>query len=181
MGMFSQRQQQGFTLIEVLLALVIVALASFTVVMNIPVSSDDAAHKQARQLFHRLQLMNEEALLSGQELGVWVSPKHDRLGLVGLEADGWQPLKWPKFNSEIELGDQVVVDLSLSEGAWQDDERLFVLDHEDAEPGEKQDMTPQIVLMSSGEITPFYCVLNLSPKLNLVGSLKRVKLVNSNC
>lgn len=152
MGMLSQRQQ-GFTLIEVLLALVVVALASFTVVMNIPVSADDAAQKQARQLYHRLQLMNEEALLSGQELGVWISPKRDKLVLVGLEAEGWQPLKWPRFNSEIELNEQVVLDLSLKSGVWQDDERLFKLQDEDMQ--DAQVMIPQILLMSSGEVTPF--------------------------
>jgi general secretion pathway protein H len=153
-------RQQGFTLIEVLLALVVVALASFTVVMNIPVSADDAAHKQARQLYYRLQLMNEEALLSGQELGVWISPKREKLVLVGLQAEGWQPLKWSRINSEIILDEQVVLDFSLKVGVWQDDDRLFKPDSDDKD--EKPVMTPQILLMSSGEVTPF--LLRFEPK-----------------
>ncbi len=159
-----RKSQQGFTLIEVLLALVIVAMASFAVVLNIPVSSDDAAQTQARQLYYRLQLMSEEALLSGQEFGVWVSPRHDKLVLAILGEQGWQELNWSKINSEIEIADNLVLDFSIGGDVWQDDERLFMPDSGNqertlfSEDGSKDDTrlpTPQILLMSSGEVTPF--------------------------
>jgi general secretion pathway protein H len=159
------RLQQGFTLIEVLLALVIVAVSSFIVVMNIPVSGDDEASLQARQLYHRLQLMNEEALLSGQEFGVWVSPKRNEILLVGLTEKGWLPLEWSRIKSKIDIADDVVMDFNLGGGVWQDDGRLF-------QPSQKSNsdndlladnlghsentvITPQILIMSSGELTPF--------------------------
>lgn len=158
------KSQQGFTLIEILLALVIVAMASFTVVMNIPMSADDSAHKYARQLFYRMQLMSEEAMLSGREFGVWINPQRDKLVLATLEESGWKPLQWSKINNQIDVEDNVVVDFSLASDLWHDDERLFSQESESLNTGlfspsneSDEDIlpTPQILLMSSGEVTPF--------------------------
>lgn len=52
------------------------------------------------------------------------------------------------------------MDFSLKVGVWQDDDRLFKPDSDDKD--EKPVMTPQILLMSSGEVTPF--LLRFEPK-----------------
>ena len=162
------RSQQGFTLLEVLLVLAIIALTSFVVVINIPPSAQNAAEQQARQIYHRMQLMQDEALLGGQEFGVRVSTESDKLTLLGLTPEGWQPLEWAKMKSDIVIDDDVVLDFSLNTGIWEDDERLFIsqsFDDDDSalfeedendKDGEKStESDPQILIMSSGEITAF--------------------------
>jgi general secretion pathway protein H len=159
------RSQRGFTLLEVLLALAIMALTSFVVVINIPTSANDESEQQARQLYHRVQLMQDEALLSGQEFGIEVSSARDKLTLLGLTQDGWQPLDWPKMKSDIVINDDVVLDFSLASGIWENDDRLFIsqsfesddtsLFEEQPNSEESSSFAPQILIMSSGEITAF--------------------------
>jgi general secretion pathway protein H len=159
------RSQRGFTLLEVLLALAIMALTSFVVVINIPTSANDESEQQARQLYHRVQLMQDEALLSGQEFGIEVSSARDKLTLLGLTQDGWQPLDWPNMKSDIVINDDVVLDFSLASGIWENDDRLFIsqsfesddtsLFEEQPNSEESSSFAPQILIMSSGEITAF--------------------------
>ncbi|MGX9417947.1 type II secretion system minor pseudopilin GspH [Vibrio sp. RC27] len=158
------KSQQGFTLIEVLLVLAIIALTSFVVVISIPASAQDEAEQQARQLYHRISLIQDEALLSGQEFAVQVSAEQDKLTLLGMTQSGWKPLEWAKMKSEIAIADNVVLDFSLASGVWKDNDRLYIpqsfdsdtsLFEEEKESDEEPKFDPQILIMSSGEITAF--------------------------
>ena len=62
---FIVRRDNGFTLLEILLVLLLVSLASVAVISTLPNRAEDnAAYAQA--LFHRVQLLNEEAMLVGE-------------------------------------------------------------------------------------------------------------------
>lgn len=61
---------RGFTLLEILLVLVLVSASAVAVIATFPVSVKDEAKISAQSFYQRLLLLNEEAILSGQDFGV---------------------------------------------------------------------------------------------------------------
>ncbi len=60
---------RGFTLIEVLLVVLLIAICAAAVVTTLPTNKKDAAKKSAQLLYQRIQLLNEEAILNGEDFG----------------------------------------------------------------------------------------------------------------
>ncbi|OLQ86561.1 type II secretion system protein GspH [Vibrio ponticus] len=154
-------KSKGFTLLEVLLVVALLAVTVTTVVFALPDNQRDEAKQQASALWHRLQLLNEEALLSGRDYGLRVDEKKATYYLQQLEEKGWQKLSLDRIPYESKLQEGVAVKFTLGGSVWQDQERLFEptsLFDEDmfAEFEEQKQLPqPQVFFMSSGEITPF--------------------------
>lgn len=151
----------GFTLIEILLVLVLLSLTAVAVIATLPTRSDERGKQYAQSFYQRLQLLNEEAVLSGKDFGVRVEEDKSRYTLLKLEADGWQTLELNKIPATTELENEVALQLTLGGGAWQQDDRLFkpgsLFDEEmfAEEEQENKQRPPQIFILSSGELTPF--------------------------
>lgn len=154
------RHQSGFTLLEILLVLVLVSLASVAVISTLPVNAEDGAKQQAQSLYYRVQLLNEEAILSGQDFGVYVDEERALYQLRVLTPEGWVALEDQSLPDQTELEDSLTLSMTLGGGVWADKDRLF-------EPGslfdedmfaeleqEKRLPPPQVFIMSSGELTP---------------------------
>lgn len=105
----------GFTLIEILLVLVLLSLTAVAVIATLPTRSDERGKKYAQSFYQRLQLLNEEAVLSGKDFGVRVEEEKSRYTLLKLEADGWQTLELNKIPATTELEDEVAMQLTLGE------------------------------------------------------------------
>ncbi|MEF1288342.1 type II secretion system minor pseudopilin GspH [Vibrio sp. M260118] len=155
------RRQCGFTLLEVLLVLVLVSVASVAVIATLPVNAEDGAKKQAQSLFHRMQLLNEEAMLSGNDFGLRVDEKASTYHFMRLQTDGWQQLEQSPIPAQTKLDDNLSIMLTLGGDAWNNKDRLFqpgsLFDEEmfaELEDKQKQ-RPPQVFVMSSGEVTPF--------------------------
>jgi len=154
-------KQQGFTLIEILLVLVLLSVTAVAVIATIPTSSKDLAKQHAQSFYQRLQLLNEEAILSGLDFGIRVDEKKSTYILMTLTSDGWQEAEIEKIPSTTELPDDLTLSLTLGDGAWADDDRLFKpgsLFDEDRFADldeEKKPRPPQLFILSSAEMTPF--------------------------
>ncbi len=74
--MKTKQTQPGFTLIEILLVLVLLSVSAVAVISTIPTNSKDVAKKYAQSFYQRIQLLNEEAILSGLDFGVRVDEKN---------------------------------------------------------------------------------------------------------
>lgn len=155
------RRHCGFTLLEVLLVLVLVSVASVAVIATLPVSVEDGAKQEAQSLFHRVQLLNEEAMLSGNDYGLRVDDKASAYHFMHLRSDGWQKLEKSSIPAETELDAGLAILLTLGGDAWNNKDRLF-------QPGslfdeemfaeykqQQQPRPPQVFIMSSGEVMPF--------------------------
>lgn len=169
------RIQKGFTLIEILLVLVLLSVASVAVISTLPQKSSDEAKQQALALYHRLQLLNEEAILSGKDYGVHFDEKGASYQLLTLDLEGWKKLSDSDLPEEVELPTGITMVLQLGGNAWKDEDRLFnpsSLFDEDmfADVEEKEKVpAPQVFIMSSGEVTPFSIAIypqNLSVEQN---------------
>lgn len=155
------KNQKGFTLIEILLVLVLLSVASVAVISTLPQKSSDDAKQQAQALYHRLQLLNEEAILSGKDYGVRFDEKRSSYQLLALSEEGWQKLSDGELPQSTALPDGLAMVLQLGGNVWKDEDRLFKpgsLFDEDMfseVEDEKKVPTPQVFIMSSGELTPF--------------------------
>ncbi|WP_391088787.1 type II secretion system minor pseudopilin GspH [Vibrio sp. NH-UV-68] len=155
------RHHSGFTLLEILLVLVVMSLAAVAVISTLPQDAEDGAKQQAQSLYHRLQLLNEEAILSGKDFGLHVNDKTSQLRYMTLQAQGWQALQDTKISAQSELPDNLALQLDLGGDVWNDKQRLFkpgsLFDEQmfADEEADKRLPPPQILIMSSGELTPF--------------------------
>ncbi|WP_158120101.1 type II secretion system minor pseudopilin GspH [Vibrio metoecus] len=160
---------RGFTLLEILLVLVLISVSAVAVIATFPVSVKDEAKISAQSFYQRLLLLNEEAILSGQDFGVRVDLDARSLTFLQLTAEkGWQKWQNDKMTNQTTLKDGLQLDFELGGGAWQKDDRLFnpgsLFDEEmfADKKEEKQEPPPQLFVLSSGEVTPF--VLSVFPK-----------------
>ncbi|MGI9946573.1 MULTISPECIES: type II secretion system minor pseudopilin GspH [Vibrio] len=157
------QKHRGFTLIEILLVLVLLSLTAVAVIATLPTSQKDLSKQYAQSFFQRLQLLNEEAVLSGKDFGLRVDDVKSTYVLLSLTQDGWQPLELKQIPSETKLEGDISLQLDLGGGAWDDDDRLFepgsLFDEdmfaEEDDKEKKKVKPPQVFIFSSAEVTPF--------------------------
>ncbi|HIF9330540.1 type II secretion system minor pseudopilin GspH [Photobacterium damselae subsp. damselae] len=156
----SLKRAAGFTLIEIMLVMVLLALSSVAVIMTMPKNQNDEAKNEAVRFYQLSQLLSEDAMLTGRDYGIDVSAH--RYHFVELTQDGWQEIKEKtKYYNQVETPKAITLVYEKG-GEWQKKDRLFKQDklfsQEDLfekDPDEKKRKPPQIVVMASGEITPF--------------------------
>ncbi|MDX1303979.1 type II secretion system minor pseudopilin GspH [Photobacterium sp.] len=153
------KRAAGFTLIEILLVLVLLATSAVAVIMTLPESKEDKVKEEAARFHHLVQLLGEDALLNGVDYGIRI--ERHRYQFLELTSKDWQPIAESRFFTAIEVGDDIDLRVEMGGYSWQDKDRLFnpgSLFDEDlfAEQTDKDKIKPpQIVVMASGEYTPF--------------------------
>ncbi|OBU27548.1 type II secretion system protein GspH [Photobacterium kishitanii] len=153
------KRNAGFTLIEIMLVLVLLATSAVAVVSTLPNNKRDEIKEQAVRFHHLAQLLGEDAMLNGVDYGIRIEP-HQYYFLT-LTQDGWQPLEGAKFFTNVKLDAGITATVAIG-GAWKDKDRLFKSDSifksDDIfkkSDQESKQLPPQIVVMASGEYTPF--------------------------
>lgn len=144
-----RRSLRGFTLLEVLVVVVIMAIVTAATVLSTGLLSDDRElAREADRLVALIDLAGEEALLQGRELGLLIEPEQYRFFVFDAQSNRWLPLE----------NDDVLRTRELPEGgriALAVEGRDVVLSpHSDNDDAEK-DFAPQIMILSSGAMTPF--------------------------
>lgn len=157
--MMISKRAAGFTLIEILLVLVLLATSAVAVIVALPESKEDNVRKEAARFHYLVQLLGEDALLNGYDYGVRI--ERNRYQFLQLTSQDWQPLESSKFFTEVEMPEEIRLVVEIGSYSWQDKDRLFKpgsLFNEDlfAEQTDKDKIKPpQVVVMASGEYTPF--------------------------
>ncbi len=135
-------RSRGFTLVEVLVVVVIVGiLINFTVISLRSHSPLDQLKEESQRLTNLIRIAGEEALLRSRFIGVDVT--ETGYGFLWLEEETWQPVDDTLFRSR-ELPQEMSISLTMAQPPGDDD---------DDEDGKKR--TPEIILLNSGELTPF--------------------------
>jgi general secretion pathway protein H len=137
-------RQPGFTLVEILVVVIVVGIIATAAVLALGAGGTDRQlEREGRRLAALLELASEEAVLQGRELGL-------ELFAAGYRFHAWVPDDddWRALDEDRHLGPRQLpegMDLALLlEG------RDVTLALEAAADGR-----PQIMLLSSGELTPF--------------------------
>lgn len=87
----------GFTLVELLVAITVMALLAVAVVLTLPPSGAGASDA-AQRFAARVAGARDQAVLTGQPIGVWVSPSG--YGFERLQEGAWQALEQKPFRQE---------------------------------------------------------------------------------
>lgn len=162
-------QQPGFTLLEVMLVVLLIGLASLTVVMTFPntLSSENNASWQAQRFATLLQLAEDEALISGNELGLVIEKNSYQFAIYDYSKQRWLASRVGEIEGKVELPELVSLEYSLSDSAWGEinnsDQDSFIEESErvDIEGDNKlKTLNPLIYVMSSGEVSPFSLVFS---------------------
>ena len=156
--MFNTRRQPGFTLIEILVVVIIIATVSGIALMSIGLLGDDRELSTERQrLASLIEVAQDEAMLQGREFGLELMISTYRF----VEFDPFSA-QW----SEI-LGDELFRLRQLPEGMefelYVEDKRVL-LDEDPKELEDPDDETmartvekyaPHVFVFSSGELTAY--------------------------
>ena len=156
----TQQRQNGFTLLELLVVIVIVSiLFTYTTLAIRSNSPEDLIKEEAFRLEHLIRLAMEETILRGEEYGLEVYV--DGYRFLRLYDDGqWQPLSTDKILHEREFANEIELEMHLEESKIFIDSVLDPLADEEAdlddmpEDEKKAKAKPHIYLLSSGEIDP---------------------------
>lgn len=151
-------RQRGFTLLEIMLVMVLMAVVLSSVSLSFDIRSDqNKVEDEAKRLQAVVQLASDYALLNNFQLGL----RLDENGYQFLVYDGekWQALDGDKMFNQHELEEEFELQVSIGEIPWlenydEDAGLFFDPDDEEDEDGKKK-LIPQVYLFSSGDITPF--------------------------
>ncbi|KPU82843.1 hypothetical protein JI57_03240 [Psychromonas sp. PRT-SC03] len=143
-------KQQGFTLLEIMLVVLIMAMVSVAVVMNLPkiTEQQNDLHWQTKRFVTLLNFAQDEAMMSGKELGIILQDNAYQFVIYDNEKKSWQALKIKRIMTDVTLPEALTLHYSLLGAVWEDED--------DSDKNMKKDaLIPQIYVMSSGEVTPF--------------------------
>jgi general secretion pathway protein H len=155
----------GFTLIEILVVLVIVGILMSVAFLSFGILGDDRSlNRDARRLASLIELVSDEASTQGRDFGIEFMTGAYRFVEYDPLIDTWYEV----------VGDDYLAQRSLDEGVefelWLEGKRIELQseaqeiedpdDDEDEDNGDsRRDLTddylPHVLIMSSGDISPF--------------------------
>lgn len=169
-------KQQGFTLLEVMLVLLLMGLAVGTVMFNaIGSNYTEELSKETRRFQVIFDMASDQAVLNQQQLGLRLDENVYQFYLLD-DDQKWQLLSADKLFAEYELPEPFKLELQLEGLPWDQEDNLFdqnlfdeelSLDDDEVEIGEEEEKKlppPQVMLLSSGDITPFSLIFKYEPE-----------------
>lgn len=168
-----RKHQQGFTLLELMLVFLLMAMVSVGVMMTLPSASNsqEGVQWQAQRFSTLVQFAQDEALISGLQLGLVFTEKSYQFVFYDYESKYWQPLVKTQIQNKVALPEALSLQYSLSGIEWDEldteDQDTFLTDEYLVNiKGQERalDLKPQVYLMSSGEVTPFTVTLTVDER-----------------
>ncbi|AGH80125.1 general secretion pathway protein H [Psychromonas sp. CNPT3] len=143
-------RQQGFTLLEIMLVVLIMAMVSVVVVMNLPKITERQQDLdwQAQRFVTLLSFAQDEALMSGKELGIIFKDNAYQFVVYAYKEKAWQALELKRIITDVTLAEPLTLHYALLGALWEELDSQNV----NVKPGT---LAPQVYIMSSGEVTPF--------------------------
>ena len=158
LSLAARARRRGFTLLEVLVVLLIIGVLSSLAVLSSGLAARNGPlEEESRRLLALMRFAAEEAVLRTEELALNIDGNGYQFLI--LVDNAWQPLEdttlrprdWPEdLHAELTLEGRDV-DLQLPGDADDADE--------DGEKGDDSKVRPQILILSSGELSPFTLTL----------------------
>ncbi len=162
------RAHDGFTLLELMLVMALIGLVMATVRFTVfNESAEQVIAKKVSRLQVVFNMASDYAVINQEQLGLRIDEDEAAYEFVKLDADAnWVPMEDSKIFKGQTLPENVILELSLEGLSWEQDESLFddeIFDEElsvsndSVEIGEEDEAPPppQVLILSSGEITPF--------------------------
>ncbi|MBQ4859953.1 prepilin-type N-terminal cleavage/methylation domain-containing protein [Pseudoalteromonas sp. MMG007] len=161
------KKSRGFSLIEILVVLVIIAFATKMVVYSLEGGAEDELDTQALRLHTTINMASEFAILNQVELGFLV--EENTLEYLVFDGQKWIAFDREELFKPIELDERLKLTLNLEDLAWAQDNLLEQANWRELMSGGDEDSLlelkkvkiPQVLILSSGEVSAFQLILEL--------------------
>jgi general secretion pathway protein H len=147
-------RSKGFTLVEILVVVVIMAIVISIAVLSIGTTGRDAQlDEETRRIQGLVDILHERALLEGRDFGLRIEPASYEFMVYSADRDRWLTLKDEQEFRHRDLPKGVTFELELDsvQVVLKTPDRTFSTD----EPPPP----PQVAIAASGEGTPFRLTL----------------------
>ena len=161
------KRNQGFTLLEVLLVIMIIGLLAKIVVPSVAWGgAEERIEKAAKRFKVVFDLASEFAMINNAELGVILKDNNYRF--VTFDGTRWVNFQPEKYFEPSDHEEGFELELELEGLPWAENNLLgevtFNVEEEDDDDG-KEMLSPQIFVLSSGDITPFRLTFSFKPDI----------------
>ncbi|CAM3988221.1 MULTISPECIES: type II secretion system minor pseudopilin GspH [Pseudoalteromonas] len=158
---------RGFSLIEILVVLVVIAFATKMVVYSLDGGDEDELDKQALRLHTTINMASEFAILNQVELGFHLDK--NTFEFLVFDGEKWVTFDREKLFAPITVDERLKLTLNIDDLAWSQDNLLEQSNWRELMSGgddesllELQKMKiPQVLLLSSGEVSAFQLIYEL--------------------
>lgn len=159
--------KRGFSLIEILVVLVVIAFATKMVVYSLDGGAEDALEKQALRLHTTINMASEFAILNQVELGFHID--EDVFEFLVFDGEKWVTFDREQLFEPLTITEEFKLTLNLEDLAWAQENlleqsnwrELMSSDDEDSLLELKKLKIPQVLILSSGEISAFQLIFEL--------------------
>lgn len=142
------KRQHGFSLLELLVVVAIIGLLVQAVTLSMgALGNDRELAQESRRLQSVVELLQEEALMQSRDYGVMFTETGYRFYVFDYQQLKWVEPQMDQLLRPYALGPQLGMQLVL-------DGREVPLER-DFESRDVENPEPQIMLLASGEVTPF--------------------------
>nr|WP_149983380.1 prepilin-type N-terminal cleavage/methylation domain-containing protein [Pseudoalteromonas rhizosphaerae] len=158
---------RGFSLIEILVVLVVIAFATKMVVYSLDGGVEDELDKQALRLHTTINMASEFAILNQLELGFQLDK--DTLEFLVFDGEKWITFDREKLFAPMTVDERLKLTLNLEDLAWAQDNLLEQSNWRELMSGGDDDSLlelqkmkiPQVLILSSGEVSAFQLIYEL--------------------
>ncbi|HAV9130964.1 TPA: type II secretion system minor pseudopilin GspH [Escherichia coli] len=152
--------ERGFTLLEIMLVIFLIGLASARVVQTLATPSEAPAKKAAQDFLIRFEQLKDKAVTEGLAVGVLIEPSGYQF--MQLRHGQWLPVSEPRLSAQVTVPKQVKMVLQPGSDIWQKEyvlelqrHRLTLHDIELELQKEAKKKKPQIRFFPFEPATPF--------------------------
>ena len=138
--------ERGFTLLEIMLVIFLIGLASSGVVQTFATASEPPAKKAAQDFLTRFAQFKDRAVIEGQTLGVLIDPPGYQF--MQRRHGQWLPVSATRLSAQVTVPKQVQMLLQPGSDIWQKEYALEL-------QKEAKKKTPQIRFSPFEPVTPF--------------------------
>jgi len=154
------RRQLGFTLLEVMIVLLMIAFVSGSVAIavNSASSSDEKLKKVGKKLFAEMNFALDESLIQQRLLGLRIdinNQKTSSYSWLYYEDEQWQTLEEPLGTSTLE--DDILLQLTIDDTLLE-----ALLENTLNHSSEEGDAPPSIIFYPNGDVSEFTLSLSSS-------------------
>jgi len=154
------RGDSAFTLIELLVVIVIVGIVSAVALLSFGILGDDRnLQREARRMGSLIELANDEATMQGRDYGLEIMQSGYRFVEHDPFTEQWHEIIGDETLRPRQLEEQMEFELFL-EGRrilLEEDAAVTERDEDDDDTNRSriEDYIPHVLILSSGDITPF--------------------------
>lgn len=153
-------RKNAFTLIELLVVIVIVGIISAVAMLSFGILGDDRnMQREARRLGSLIELANDEAMMQGRDYGLEIMQNGYRFVEHDPFTEQWHEIIGDETLRQRHLEEQMEFELFIEGRRILLDEETAATDQDEDEDGAGRnrinDYIPHVLILSSGDITPF--------------------------